>query len=283
MLKKVFIMLLAAMAVSCNWFQDKAKPEAIARAGEAYLYPDDIAGLVPKGTSKKDSTALVKAFINKWASQKLLYSAAEINLNAEKQEEYNRLANEYKSGLYTHAYLEQLVKNSTDTVVTLQQLQDFYNADKENFRINSPLVQMRYIYLAKNHPKFSAIKSRFMGGGAKNIKALDNISIQFKSYAFNDTTWVDMDQVYQKLPFITQDNSSKYIANGISYEYPDSADVYLVKVVRVLGRNQVMPFEYSKPMLQQLIINNRKMELIKKFEKEITDDAIKNNEYEIYK
>ena len=27
----------------------------------------------------------------------------------------------------------------------------------------------------------------------------------------------------------------------------------------------------------------RKLELIKKFEKEITDDAIKNNKYEIYK
>jgi hypothetical protein len=32
-----------------------------------------------------------------------------------------------------------------------------------------------------------------------------------------------------------------------------------------------------------VILNKRKLELIKKFEKEITDDAIKNNDYEIYK
>jgi hypothetical protein len=43
------------------------------------------------------------------------------------------------------------------------------------------------------------------------------------------------------------------------------------------------PFEYIKPTLKEVILNKRKLELIKKFEKEITDDAIKNNDYEIYK
>jgi hypothetical protein len=92
-----------------------------------------------------------------------------------------------------------------------------------------------------------------------------------------------MNQIYSKLPFINPENRDRYISSGISYQYPDSTDVYLVKVARVLDRNQVSPFEYIKPTLQQLIINNRKLELIKKFEKEITDDAIKNNKYEIYK
>ena len=117
----------------------------------------------------------------------------------------------------------------------------------------------------------------------KDIKALNDISIQFKSFAFNDSTWVNMNQVYTKLPFITPDNRDKYISDGISYQYPDSTDVYMVKVVRVLGKNSISPYNYIKPTLQQLIINSRKLELIKKLEKEITDDAIKNNKYEIYK
>jgi hypothetical protein len=35
--------------------------------------------------------------------------------------------------------------------------------------------------------------------------------------------------------------------------------------------------------LKEVIVNQRKLELIKKIEKEITDDAIKNKDYEIYK
>lgn len=137
--------------------------------------------------------------------------------------------------------------------------------------------------MVKDHPKFNAIKSKFLSGNKKDIKALNDMSIQFKSFAFNDSVWVDMNQVYSKLPFITPENRDKYVGGSMSYQYPDSTDVYVVKVSKVLDRNQVSPYEYIKPTLQQLIINNRKLELIKKFQKEITDDAIKNNDYEIYK
>ena len=51
----------------------------------------------------------------------------------------------------------------------------------------------------------------------------------------------------------------------------------------MIDKNQVSPFDYIKPTLKEIILNKRKLELIKQFEKEITDDAIKNNDYEIYK
>jgi hypothetical protein len=51
----------------------------------------------------------------------------------------------------------------------------------------------------------------------------------------------------------------------------------------VIDKNQISPFEYIKPTLNEVLLNKRKLELIKKFEKDITNDAIKNNDYEIYK
>ena len=56
-----------------------------------------------------------------------------------------------------------------------------------------------------------------------------------------------------------------------------------MKINNVIDKNEVSPYEYVKSTLKELIINRRKLELIKKFEKEITDDAIKNKNYEIYK
>ncbi|RZJ56036.1 MAG: hypothetical protein EOO45_29125 [Flavobacterium sp.] len=277
------ILLLCIALASCSYFKEEAKPEAVARVNNSYLYFDEIKGLVPAGTAKEDSTAIVKSYIDRWASQKMLYSAAELNLSKEKQEEYNQLVRQYKIDLYTRAYLEELVKRSVDTVVSQNDLAKYYNENKENFRTTGLLVRLRYIHLAKDHPKFGGIRSRFLSGKKADLKALEDISIQFKSYAFNDTTWVDMSQLYRRLPFLTPENRDKYISSGISYQYPDSTSVYLVKVAKVLDKNQISPFEYIRPTLEQLIINNRKLELIKKFEKEITDDAIKNNKYEIYK
>ncbi|WP_297332909.1 hypothetical protein [Flavobacterium sp.] len=283
MFKKAVLLLLALAVISCDSFKKEQKPQAVARVGNAYLYKEDIAGIVPAGTSKEDSIAIIRNFIDRWASKKLLYNAAEVNLSKEKQEEYNTLVRQYKTDLFTKAYIEELVKRSVDTVVTDADVAAYYNSYKDNFRTTETLVRLKYIKVDKEHPKFNTIRNRFLSGNKKDLKALQDMSIQFKSFAFNDTTWVDMNQVYTKLPFITPDNRNKYIGNGISYQYPDSTDVYIVKVSRVLDKNMVSPYEYIRPTLVQLIINNRKLELIKKLEKEITDDAIKNNKYEVYK
>lgn len=283
MIRYTALILLVLSISSCSYFKKEQKPHAVARIGEEYLDVSELKGLVPEGTSKQDSIAIVKNFIERWASQKLLYNAAQVNLSKEKQAEYAELIRQYEIDLYTGGYLEEVVKQSVDTVVTQAELAAYYNANKENFKTTGTLVRLKYIRMAKDHPKFSTVKSRFLSGNKKDLKALNDMSIQFKSYAFNDTTWVDMNQVYAKLPFITPDNRDKYISSSMSYQYPDSTDVYIVKVARVLEKNQVSPFEYIRPTLQQLIINNRKLELIKKFQKEITDDAIKNDKYEIYK
>jgi len=283
MIKKGILLLFVLTISSCSYFKSEEKPEAVARVNEEYLDAAELKGIVPAGTSKEDSIAIVKSYIDRWASQKLLYSAAQVNLSKDKQAEYAKLIRQYEIDLYTGAYLEELVKRSVDTVITNEELTAYYKANKENFKTAGTLVRLKYIRMAKDHPKFSAVKSKFLSGNKKDIKALSDMSIQFKSFAFNDTVWVDMNQVYTKLPFITPENRDRYIGSSMSYQYPDSIDVYVVKVKGVLERNQVSPFEYIKPTLQQLIINNRKLELIKKFQKEITNDAIKNNDYEIYK
>lgn len=283
MVKRGILFLLALTVGSCSYFKEDEKPEAVARVDKEYLDASELKGIVPPGTSKEDSIAIVKSYIDRWASQKLLYNAAQVNLSKEKQAEYAKLIRQYEIDLYTSAYLEEVVKRTVDTVVTKEELATYYNANKDNFKTTGALVRLKYVRLDKDHPKFSLVKSRFLSGNKKDLKALTDMAIQFKSYAFNDSTWVDMNQVYTKLPFITPENRDKYISSSMSYQYPDSTDVYIVKVVKVLDRNQVSPFEYIKPTLHQLIINNRKLELIKKFQKEITDDAIKNNEYEIYK
>ncbi|MGV3460556.1 MAG: peptidyl-prolyl cis-trans isomerase [Flavobacterium sp.] len=282
MVKNGILFALLALCISCG-DKERPKTDAVARVNDSYLYPEELVGLVPAGTLKADSIAIVNNFIDRWASQQLLFDAAELNLGKERQEEYNELIEQYRADLYTRGYLEEIVKQSVDTVITDEEVAAYYKANKENFRTTGTLVKLRYLYVAKDHPKFALVRSRFLSGNKKDAKALNDMSIQFKSFAFNDTTWVDMNQVYQKLPFITPDNRNRYVAGNISYQYPDSLGVYLVKVKSVLDKGQTAPYEFIAPTLRQLIINNRKLELIKKFEKEITDDAIKNNDYEVYK
>jgi hypothetical protein len=283
MAKNLVVLLFALMLASCGDKEQTGPETAAARVNNAYLDREELKGIVPEGASKQDSLAVIKAYIDRWATQHLLLDAAKVNIGSEKQQELDKLIEQYKADLYTKAYLEEMVKQSVDTVVTNAEIADYYKANKENFRATELLVKLRYIRMEKDNPKLGSVSSKFSAGGKKNIKALTDMALQFKSYAFNDSVWTDMNDVYQKLPFITPENRNRYISPGISYQYPDSTDVYMVKVQQVTGVGQAAPYEYIEPTIKQLIINNRKLELIKKFQKEIIDDATNDKKYEIYK
>lgn len=283
MYRRYALLLVLLLFSSCNYFKPDAKPQAIARVDDNYLYREEIRDLVPVGTSKQDSIVIVRNYINRWASQKLLIKAAEVNLSQDTQLAFDELIKQYKIDLYTKAYIEAIIKRTVDTVVTDSELKSYYAQNKENFKTNGTLVRLRYINLKKDNPKYETIKSKFFDFRASDKKFWNTYALQFKSFAFNDSVWVEMSQIYTKLPFINPDNRDQYISPGKTIQHADSLDMYLVKIKNVLDKNQIGPFDYVKPTLKEVILNKRKLALIKKFESEITEDAIKDKRYEIYK
>lgn len=280
-MSRVLVIGLLLAVIGCSG--PERKPKTVARVGESYLYRDDLNDLVPKGSSKEDSVAIVQGFINRWASQKLLMGASELNLSDASKADLDKLVRQYKVDLYTKAYMEEVVRQSVDTTVSEPELAAYYNANKENFKTNGTLVRLRYVHVSKENPKYGAIKQKFFDFRKSDKKFWDTYSLQFKDFAFNDSVWVDMEQVFSKLPFITPENRDEYISGGKSIQKDDSLDVYLVKIRSVLGRNQISPYDYIKPTLKEVILNKRKLELIKSFEQDIIEDAIKDKKYEIYK
>lgn len=283
MLKFVTAVVVSLVFTACTFFDSNKNTEAIARVNSDYLYAADIANLVPPGISKEDSIVIVRSFIDRWASKKLLIKVAEVNLNKNKKAEFDTLIQQYKIDLYTKAYLEEIVKRTTDTVISETELRNYYNENKENFKSNGTLVRLRYISLQKDNPKVDLIKSKFFDFRKSDKKFWDTYTLQLNSFAFNDSIWTELSQVYDKLRFITPDNRDSYISPGKTIQKIEDKNIYFVKISNVIDKNQVAPFQYLKPTLREVILNKRKLELIKKFEKEITDDAIKDKKYEVYK
>lgn len=91
-----------------------------------------------------------------------------------------------------------------------------------------------------------------------------------------------MSQVISKIPGVNSENKNQLLKKSNFVQLKDSLGVYLMQVNDVLLRNDTAPLEYVKPTIRQIVINKRKLELIKKLEKDITKDAIKNKEFEIY-
>ncbi|MBL86746.1 MAG: peptidylprolyl isomerase [Winogradskyella sp.] len=267
---------------SCDFFKKTDDREPIARVNETYLYKEDVEGLVPEGTSREDSLVIVNGYINRWARQLLLMDGALLNLSEEKQEEFSKLVAQYKSDLYTKAYLEGLVKKNIDTLVNPEEAKVFYESNKESFKLNDDLLQLRYISLPLNPIDLDTIKKRFKRYEAKDKCYLDSISMQFKSYSLNDSIWVKYSQVVDKVPVVTQESKEQLLKKSNFLQLKDSINLYLMHVNDIRLQNDYAPLEYVSKTIKQIVINKRKLELIKQLEKDISKDAIKNNKFQIY-
>ncbi|MFV9551495.1 peptidyl-prolyl cis-trans isomerase [Algibacter sp. PT7-4] len=279
---KIYILLLFVSLYSCDLLKKTDEQEAIARVNDNYLYQDDIEGLVSEGASKEDSTLLIQNFIKRWATQQLLVDGAKLNLSEQKQQAFNRLVDQYKNDLYSKAYTEALVKRSIDTVVSIDEAQLYYNNNKEVFKLNEELIKFRYIHVNENIIDFDNIKKRFIRYNTEDKITLDSISIQFKSYSLNDSIWIKLSQVVKKIPAVNSENRDQLLKKSNFVQLKDSLGVYLMQINDVLVRNDTAPLEYVKPTINQIVINKRKLEFIRELEKDITKDAIKNKQFEIY-
>lgn len=282
MKKTFFILVICLGYISCDFFKKTDDREPIARVNETYLYKEDVEGLVPEGTSREDSLVIVNGYINRWARQLLLMDGALLNLSEEKQEEFSKLVAQYKSDLYTKAYLEGLVKKNIDTLVNPEEAKVFYEANKESFKLNDDLLQLRYISLPLNPIDLDTIKKRFKRYEAKDKRYLDSISMQFKSYSLNDSIWVKYSQVVDKVPVVTQESKEQLLKKSNFLQLKDSINLYLMHVNDIRLQNDYAPLEYVSKTIKQIVINKRKLELIKQLEKDISKDAIKNNKFQIY-
>ena len=277
-----YIFLISLLLVSCDFFIKSEGVDPVARVNETYLYKEDIIDVVPKGASKEDSTLVVNAYINRWARQLLLMDGALINLSEKKQNEFSRLVEQYKNDLYAKAYLEGLVKKNIDSLVKTEEAELFYEANKESFKLNDDLIQFRYVSLPLNPINLDTIKTRFKRFEAKDKRYLDSISVQFKSYSLNDSIWVKLNRVAEKIPIINSSNKNQLLKKTNFLQLKDSLNLYLMQVNDVRLQNDYAPMDYVKTSINKIVINKRKLELIKQLENDITKDAIKNNKFQIY-
>nr|WP_084647760.1 peptidylprolyl isomerase [Gelidibacter mesophilus] len=282
MKKAILVIVTSSFLFSCNFFKQTDDRIPVARVGESFLYDEDVMDLVAEGTSVEDSTLIVNGYITRWATQLLLVEGAKRNLPEEIQNDFSKLINQYRNDLYTKAYVEALVKRNIDTAVSTAEAQRIYENNKESFKLNEELIKLRYINISQSALNKDDIEKRFKRFDEKDQRYLDSLHVQFKSYSLNDSIWVKVAQVVEKIPVLSSDNKKELLKKSNFIQLKDSIGLYLIQINEVLQQNDYAPLEYVKPTVKQIIMNRRKLELIKQFEKDITKDAIKNNQFEIY-
>ncbi len=270
------------LLVSCDYFKQDTDRIPIARVNDSYLYKEDIASLINENMSVDDSTLVVQNFINRWATKQLLIDQAEINLSEKQLQDFDRLVSQYRNDLYTEAYKNAIVGQTLDSTITESEYEIYYDLNKNNFILNDELYKLRYVHLPPDYSNLELVRTRLARFNEQDRRLLDSMSIQFRSHNFNDSVWVKEQLVLSALPILSTD-TDKFLKKSNYSQIQDSLGVYLVKIEDVLQPNDIAPLSHVRSTIKDIILNRRKLELIRKLETDITKDAVKNNKYEIYK
>jgi hypothetical protein len=230
----------------------------------------------------QDSASIVANYINNWAVKQLLFSKAQINLTEEQIANFERLVANYRIDLFTRAYKEALVLRGEDTTITKAELQQFYDEEKENFILNEKLVQLRFIELPKQFLNKEEVIERLKRFDQEDVVFLDSIGVQFKKLNFNDSLWIPLVRVLQEIPPLAKEDEDRTIKKSQFFELEDSLGVYLGKIGDVRNINEIAPLSYIEPTIRQVLLNRRKLDFMRRLETEILDEAVKQNEFQIY-
>jgi len=278
-LKRSILFSTILFFTNCTNISDNYSNDLIARAGENFLYQNDL----PKFKSEEDSLIKYQNFIETWAKKKILYDLSLTNLSKSKKNEIDFLVEDYKIELYINSYKDLLVNSRIDSIVTYDEIESFYNKNIYNLKLNENLIKYRYVKVPIDNINVNRIKRSLQRLNTNDRNFLDSLNFQFADLKVEDTIWFTEREVISSIEFINQKNKSTYLRKNILFEIDNDQYFNFFLIKDILKSGNIPPLSYLYERIKSNIINQRKLDLIQNINKEILNDALKSSKYEIFK
>ena len=277
-MKPIYLIILL-LVCSCD-LPTNEESNAVARVGEDFLFKSDLEDQI--GPNESDSIQITTRTINEWAEELLYLKKAEINLSSREKKRLEELVSTYRNDLYVKTYKDKAIQSQLDSIVEKEEIESYFEQNKLNFKTNKDLLRGRYVRVRNENYNLRSIRKSIRRFNEDDKVFLDSIALQFTTYSLNDSIWVQASQFFNRLPSITERRYKNFLKNDTFFELQDSLEVYLVVVEEVVLRNDLAPLDYVAPTLNQILINKRKLELMRQLDREIIEEGLLQNIYEVY-
>lgn len=278
----ILCLLLALLISSCDLFKAKQSTKVIARVNDHYLYKKDLKKLISNKLSASDSAMRAKAYIDDWATKKLMLDKSKFNLPDKKQQKFDSLAQTYRQELYREAYINALIDEKITPEIGDSLIKEYYIKHKQAFRLNEHLFKLRYLELVNSMNKKAIILDKFRRFNQDDQLFLNDNTLAFKSHLLSDSLWVRSADVFRQLNDLDSVKKEQFYKPGNQFSIKDSISTYYIKIKKVRTPNSKAPYPFIKPKIKQILINRKKLTLSTQIKEEIKADAYEDKNFEIY-
>jgi hypothetical protein len=277
-----FLVIIILLSLSCKKHAKNAQRLVVAEVDNSVLYYDEIPRLIQKGVNEPDSATVIQSYINKWAKRQLLLQKAEENLSQDIKNEIENQLQETRTNLLIYQYQREMMLQKMDTIVSEQEMQNYYTTNEKNLLLSENIVKALFIKIPRETPDLEKIKTLAKSNTQSDLQQLESICYQFaeKFDDFNEK-WIPMSRLRVELQQEIPDEEN-FLRSYRFFETSDQASVYLIAIRDFRLRSTIAPLEYVKEDIRRIIWNTRRYEYIQSLENGIYNDALKNKSFKIY-
>ena len=240
------------------------------------MYLSDIQEMIT-ASDQQDSLAQLNSYIEAWLSRSVLLNEAEKNFPED--QDINKLIDDYRSSLLLHNYRQLLIRNDLDTVITDDQVEEYYQENQDQFLLAQAICKARIVKIPDNTRRIE----RFYRNWKKNDTTAMNEYIE-EHATFDssmDEEWYPVDHFLAFLPdkkFQKKDFSKK----GDIQKHHETFE-YFIKVKDFRDKHEIPPLSYVKDQVRKVIMHQRKKDLLDKIEKNLYQNYLKANKIKVYR
>ena len=266
---------------SCNLKSDDSKGVVVAECYGKYLYESDLVGVVAPGSDIVDSLNRVNAFVDSWIRRELLLHQAEKNLTKE-QLDFSKQIQEYHNSLVIYTYESQLAEQKLDTIVTEEEIEAYYEQNKENFQMRQTMVRAAYVILKSDCEQKSDFQKIMRDSDTLMLQRLDIMATYYAVSSYLDVdNWLRLDELLKIIP-IEIYNTESFLKKNRFVMFDKDDFTYLVRFEDYLLEEQISPLEMEKENIKSVIQMKRKKDLLDALKSNLYEKAAKDHVFEIY-
>jgi len=276
---------LAALTIILNGCQQSngggdQEDKLLAEVKNRRLYLSELDGMFPEGTSGADSNLIINAYTERWVREALILNEAERNLPQDLN--IDKLVRDYRASLLRNTYEQVLVEELLDSTVANQELRTFYEKNKEQFELETPIVRCHFIKVPLPVPQSDSLRIWWSGiNQGNNLMKLRTYAEQYAStYELADSSWIRIEQLALELPqeTITPDN----VIYKRDLRQEDDNFQYYLRVYEVKNRTEIAPLAYIEDQARKVILHSRKMKILKEKREDLYELEMRKNNIRIF-
>jgi hypothetical protein len=252
----------------------------LARVNNTYLYPADLKGLITTPLTPADSAIRVSAYIDNWIRKQLIIDRALRTITID-EADLERKMLDYRYSLIAHQYQNYFLQRNLTGDISAEEIEQYYHDHPDNFILKRNIVQATFVKVLKTAPRLDRLKTLIQSG--KDPAELRSYCLSFSSaYHLNDSTWMEFDKLVVQSPLAEIPNKVQFLKSYRFYETSDEQAHYFLKIDNYKISDNVSPLEFVREDIRNILLNTRKVALIRQLEQEVYENGKEQKLFEVF-